>query len=77
MVEQGQSARSPLPEEEEVEEATCDEMTTNPMPCPPAPLGRSVVIWPWLATKGHTKETHDHSIASPPAGVGRRKERKR
>jgi len=39
MLEQGQSVRSPPPEEEGVAEATCEELTATPIPCPPAPLG--------------------------------------
>jgi len=30
--------RSPPPEEEEVAETVCDELTTIPIPCPSAPL---------------------------------------
>jgi len=37
-LEQGQSVRSPCPEEEGVAE-TCDELTTAPIPCPTASLG--------------------------------------
>ena len=38
MLEQGKSVRSPAPEEDEVAEITCDELTVNPIPCPPVPL---------------------------------------
>jgi len=38
-LEQGQRVRSPPPEEEGEAEAACDELTTTPIPCPPAPLG--------------------------------------
>ena len=31
--------RSLLPEEEGVEETTCDELTATPIPCPPVLLG--------------------------------------
>ena len=34
MLEQGQSVRSPPPEEEGAAEATCDELTTTPIPQP-------------------------------------------
>jgi len=37
-LEQGQSVRSPPPEEEGAAETTCDELTATPIPCPPAPL---------------------------------------
>ena len=37
-LEQGQSVRSPPPEEEAVAETTCDGLTVTPIPCPPAPL---------------------------------------
>jgi len=37
---QGKSVRSPPPEEEGVAETTRGELTTDPIPCPPAPLGR-------------------------------------
>ena len=36
-MEQGQSVRSPRPEEEGAAE-TYDELTITPIPCPPAPL---------------------------------------
>jgi len=39
MLEQGQSVRSPPPEEEGAAETTCDELTVTSIPCPPAPLG--------------------------------------
>ena len=39
MLEQGKSVMSPAPEEDEAAEITCDELTVNPIPCPPAPLG--------------------------------------
>jgi len=39
MLEQGQSVRRPLPEEEGAAETTCDELTVTPIPRPPAPLG--------------------------------------
>jgi len=39
MVEQGKSVRSPPPEEEEVAETMCDELTPTPIPHPPTPLG--------------------------------------
>jgi len=38
-LEQGQSVKSPPPEEEGVAETMCDELTITPIPCPPAPLG--------------------------------------
>jgi len=38
-MQQGQSVRSPPPEEEGAAEATCDEPTVTPIPRPPAPLG--------------------------------------
>ena len=38
-LEQGQSLRSPPPEEEGAAKTTCDELTTAPVPCPPEPLG--------------------------------------
>jgi len=37
-LEQGQSVRSPSPEEEGAAETTCDELTVTPIPCLPAPL---------------------------------------
>jgi len=39
MLEQGQSVRSPPPEEEGAAETTCDELTVTPIPHPPALLG--------------------------------------
>ena len=39
MLELGQSVRSPPPEEEGAAETTCDELTTAPIPHPPALLG--------------------------------------
>ena len=39
MLEQGKSVRSPAPEEDEAAEITCDELTVNPIPCPPVLLG--------------------------------------
>jgi len=39
MLEQGQSVRSPPPEEEGAAETTCDDLTVTPIPHPPAPLG--------------------------------------
>ena len=39
MLEQGKSVRSPAHEEDEVAETMCDELTINPIPHPPAPLG--------------------------------------
>jgi len=46
MLEQGQSVRSLHPEEEGAAETTCDELTTAPIPRPPAPLGgRRERIW--------------------------------
>jgi len=39
MLEQGQSVRSPPPEEEGAAETACDELTAAPIPRPPAPLG--------------------------------------
>jgi len=38
-LDQGQSVRSPPPEEEGAAETTCDELTANPIPHLPAPLG--------------------------------------
>ncbi|KAK4828096.1 hypothetical protein QYF61_023458 [Mycteria americana] len=38
MLEQGNSVRSPPPEEEGALETTCDELTTTPIPRPPEPL---------------------------------------
>jgi len=38
-LEQGQSVRSPPPKEEGAAETTCDELTTAPIPHPPASLG--------------------------------------
>ena len=38
MLEQGKSVMSPAPEEDEVAEITCDELTVNPIPHPPVPL---------------------------------------
>jgi len=38
MLEQGQSVRSPPPEEEGAAETTCDGLTITPIPRPPAPL---------------------------------------
>jgi len=38
MQEQGQSARSPPPEEEGAAETACDELTTTPIPRPPVLL---------------------------------------
>jgi len=38
MLEQWQNVRSPPPEEDGVAETTCDELTTAPIPQPPAPL---------------------------------------
>jgi len=38
-LEQGQSVRSPPPEEEGAAEATCDGRTATPIPRPPALLG--------------------------------------
>jgi len=40
MLEQGQSVRSLPPEGKGVVETTCDELTTTPIPRPPAPLPR-------------------------------------
>jgi len=37
-LEQGQSVRSPPPEEEGAAETTCDELTAVPIPHPPALL---------------------------------------
>jgi len=37
-VEQGKSVRCPPPEDEGAAEATCDELTTRPIPCPSVPL---------------------------------------
>ena len=39
MLEQGESVSNPAPKEEGAAETTCDELTVNPIPCPPAPLG--------------------------------------
>ena len=39
MLEQGQSVRSPPPEEEEAAETPCDELTVTPIPRPPVLLG--------------------------------------
>jgi len=39
MPEQGQSVRSPPPEEEGAAETRCDELTATPIPHRPAPLG--------------------------------------
>ena len=39
MLEQGKSVMSPAPEEDEAAEITCDELTVNPIPHPPVPLG--------------------------------------
>ena len=38
-MEQGKSVMSPAPEEDEAAEITCDELTVNPIPHPPVPLG--------------------------------------
>jgi len=38
MLEQGQSVRSPPPQEEGVAETTCDELTVTPIPHPPVLL---------------------------------------
>jgi len=38
-LEQGQSVRSPPPEEEGAAETKCDELTITPIPCPPALFG--------------------------------------
>jgi len=38
-LEQGQSVRSPPPEEEGAAETACDELTTTPIPLLPVPLG--------------------------------------
>jgi len=38
-LEPGQSVRSPPPEEDGAAETACDELTTAPVPCPPALLG--------------------------------------
>ena len=38
-LEQGQSVRSPPPEEEGAAETRCDELTVTPIPRPPALLG--------------------------------------
>jgi len=38
MLEQGNSVRSPPPEEEGAAETTCDELTITPIPCPSVPL---------------------------------------
>jgi len=37
-LDQGKSVRSLPPEEEGAAETTCDELTTTPIPCPPALL---------------------------------------
>jgi len=37
-LEQGQSVRGPLSEEEGAAETTCGELTITPIPHPPAPL---------------------------------------
>jgi len=39
MLEQGQSVRSPLPEEEGVAAMMCDELTASPIPHPSVLLG--------------------------------------
>jgi len=39
MLEQGQSVRSPPPEEEGAAETMCDELTATPIPRCPVPLG--------------------------------------
>ena len=39
MLEQGKSVMSPSPEDDEAAEIMCDELTVNPIPRPPAPLG--------------------------------------
>jgi len=39
MQDQGQSARSPPPEEERVTETACDELTATPIPSAPVLLG--------------------------------------
>jgi len=39
VLEQGKSVRSPPPEEEGTAETTCEELTTAPIPHPPALLG--------------------------------------
>jgi len=39
MLEQGESVRSPPPEEEGAAETVCDELTVTPIPHPSAPLG--------------------------------------
>jgi len=41
MLEQGQSVRSPPPEEEGAVETMCDELTTIPHSSSPGPLGES------------------------------------
>ena len=41
-MEQGKSVMSPAPEEDEAAEITCDELTVNPIPHHPVPLGRLV-----------------------------------
>jgi len=38
-MEQGQSVRSPPPEEEEAVETSCEELTVTPISCPHVPLG--------------------------------------
>ena len=38
MLEQGNDERSPPPEDEEVAEKRCDELTTTPIPRPPVLL---------------------------------------
>jgi len=40
MLEQGKKVRSPPPEEEEVVETTCDELTVTPTPHTPVPFGQ-------------------------------------
>ena len=46
-LEQGKSEES-YPEEEGAAETTCDELTTTPIPHPPALLeGRRERIWEW------------------------------
>jgi len=39
MLKQGQSVRSPPPEEEGAAETACDELTAATIPHPPVPLG--------------------------------------
>jgi len=47
MLEQGESVRSPHPEEEGEAETTCDELTATLIPCPPVlPGGREEVEKP-------------------------------